>query len=348
MSKINEPLVSIIILNYNAGTLLLDCIESILHTNYKNYEIILVDNLSSDASHKKCKERFNQVILIENKKNLGYCEGNNVGAKIAKGEFVVILNPDTIVDPKWLNELVASYNMHGKGLYQPKFLATTDHRMLLSTGQMNQLFGFGFSRGKGVIDNKQYENFEKVGYASGTCLFTSLALFKNLGMFDSFLFAFHDDLDLAWRAAMNGIKSYYVPTSIVYHPVEGYVFKWSRFKFYLMERNRIYCILTHYSCSTLLKMIPALILVDVGVFFFYLKKNMLKEKIKADLNILKNLPLINKKYHELQSKRTVPDRIVVENFVDEISVPEWVLGKDANSSFNKLLKKVSRITRKFI
>jgi hypothetical protein len=68
---------------------------------------------------------------------------------------------------------------------------------------MIQLFGFGFSRGKGIIDNKQYRNFERVGYASGTCLFTSLELFKNLGMFDSFLFAYHDDLDLGWRAAMN-------------------------------------------------------------------------------------------------------------------------------------------------
>jgi GT2 family glycosyltransferase len=348
MTKTNDPLVSIIILNYNAGTLLLDCIESILHTNYKNYEIIVVDNLSSDASHKKCKEKFNQIILIENDKNLGYCEGNNVGARIAKGKFIVILNPDTIVEPKWLDELMSAYNIHGEGLYQPKFLATTDHMMLLSTGQMIQLFGFGFSRGKGIIDNKQYENFEKVGYASGTCLFTSLVLFKNLGMFDSFLFAYHDDLDLGWRAVMNGIKSYYVPDSIVYHPVEGYIFKWSHFKFYLMEKNRNYCILTHYSHSTLLKMIPALILVNVGVFFFYLKKNMIKEKIRADLNILKNLSLINKKYHELQNKRTVTDRIVVENFVDEILVPEWVLGKDTNSSFNKLLKKVSRITRKFI
>lgn len=348
MGKSNESLISIIILNYNAGTLLLDCVDSILHSNYRNYEIIVVDNLSSDASHKKCKEKFNQVILIENKENFGYCEGNNIGARVAKGKFIVILNPDTIVEPEWLDELVDSYNRCGEGLYQPKFLATTDHKMLLSTGQMIQLFGFGFSRGKGVIDNKQYRNFERVGYASGTCLFTSLELFKNLGMFDSFLFAYHDDLDLGWRAAMNGIKSFYVPTSIVYHPVEGYVFKWSHFKFYLMEKNRIYCILTHYSRITLLKMMPALILVDIGVFFFYLKKHMFKEKIKANLHILNNLSLINKKYQELQNMRTVTDRVVIENFTDEISVPEWVLGKDANSSFNKLLKRVSVIIRRFI
>jgi len=348
LNKETEPLVSIIILNYNAGTLLLDCVESLLKTDYKNYEIIIVDNLSSDNSHIKCKEKFNQITLIKNKENLGYCEGNNVGIRIAKGEFLVILNPDTVVEPDWLQELLTAYSNNGEGLYQPKFLATTDHKMLLSTGQMIQIFGFGFSRGKGLIDNRQYENFEKVGYASGTCLFTSIEIFKNLGMFDPFLFAYHDDLDLGWRAAMNGIKSYYVPTSIVYHPIEGYVFKWSNFKFYLMEKNRLYCILTHYSRSTLLKMLPGLLLIDIGVFLFYLKKNILKEKFRANLHILKNLPLINKKYNELQSKRIISDRILVKSFVDEIYVPEWILGKDTNSSFNKLLKKVSMITRKFI
>lgn len=104
MNKSTNPLISIIILNYNAGTMLLDCVQSILHSNYKNYEIIVVDNSSNDESHKRCKEKFNQIILIENKENLGYCEGNNVGIRIAKGSFLVILNPDTLMEPDWLQE----------------------------------------------------------------------------------------------------------------------------------------------------------------------------------------------------------------------------------------------------
>ena len=114
--KKDNPLVSIIILNYNAGRLLLDCVESILQSNYKNYEIIVVDNLSNDESHKKCKEKFGQVILVENAKNLGYCEGNNVGIRQAIGEFIVILNPDTIVEPNWITELISAYKKcaHGR------------------------------------------------------------------------------------------------------------------------------------------------------------------------------------------------------------------------------------------
>ena len=102
----SKSLISIIILNYNSGNWLTDCVDSLLKTNYKNYEIIVVDNLSVDNSHKICKEKFEQVILIENSENLGYCEGNNVGINKAKGDFLVILNPDTLVEPNWLDELV--------------------------------------------------------------------------------------------------------------------------------------------------------------------------------------------------------------------------------------------------
>ena len=106
LNKVRQPLVSIIILNYNAGQLLLDCVESSMKTNYNNFEVIVVDNASMDDSHRKCKEKFENIRLIETGKNLGYCEGNNVGIKNAKGDFIVILNPDTTVEPDWLSELL--------------------------------------------------------------------------------------------------------------------------------------------------------------------------------------------------------------------------------------------------
>ena len=119
MTNNDQPLVSIIIVNYNAGELLLNCIKSILDSDYKNLEIIIVDNISTDNSHKKCKEKFQQIKLIENSKNLGYCDGNNVGIKNAKGEYIVIMNPDTIVKSNWLNELFNAYKQFGEGIYQP-------------------------------------------------------------------------------------------------------------------------------------------------------------------------------------------------------------------------------------
>ena len=142
------PLVSVIVLNYNAGELLLNCIKSLKNSIYKNLEIIVVDNVSSDGSQMKCKEIFSDIKLIENKKNLGYCGGNNVGIKNAKGEFITILNPDTIVEANWVNELIVAYEKFGDGLYQPKILSLNEENIIQSTGNMLHVFGFGFARDK--------------------------------------------------------------------------------------------------------------------------------------------------------------------------------------------------------
>lgn len=343
-----EPLISIIILNYNSGKLIIDCVGSILKSNYKNFEIIVVDNVSKDNSHQKCKEKFNMISLIENEKNFGYCEGNNIGIRKAQGEFIVIMNPDVTVDPNWLIELIYAHEKFGDGFYQPKILADSDHSVLLSTGNETNIFGFGYSRGKGICDNNQFEQDEIVGCASGTCLFTSAEIFRRIGLFDSFLFAYHDDLELCWRGLMQGIKSHYVSKSIIYHPIEGYSFKWSKLKFFLLERNRKYCVFTHYKMNTLLKMLPSLFIVDVAVFLFYFKKGMLLEKIKADLSILKNVRRINKKYREIQKQRIINDKEVISYFKDEIQVPRWVVNEESNQIFNKLLKIMAKFCKKVV
>jgi len=342
------PLVSIIILNYNAGNLLLDCVDSILKSNYENYEIIVVDNASKDLSHIKCIEKFPEIRLIENTDNLGYCEGNNVGIRKADGEYIIILNPDTLVDPNWIKELIFAYKKFGDGLYQPKFLTTTDHNTIMSTGNMIHLFGFGFSRSKGKLDTGKFNNNEMIGYASGTCLFTTSKILKKLNMFDSFLFAYHDDLDLGWRASMIGIPSHYIPKSIVFHPPEGFSFKWSNFKFYLLERNRQYCILTHYSRSTFLKLLPYLTIVEILVLIFYMKKGILRFKIKASWDILKNWKKINEKYSEIQKSRTKSDKEIIKSFDDEIFVPVDVANEFYNNLFNNFILKLSKMARKFI
>ena len=344
----NNPLISIVILNYNAGDLLIDCIESIQNSIYKIFEIILVDNVSKDNSHKKCKEKFPGIKLIENSENLGYCEGNNVGLRDASGQFIVVLNPDTIVDPSWLSELLYAYRKNGEGIYQPKFLASTDHNMLLSTGNMIQIFGFGYSRSKGDLDQRQYEKFERINFASGTCIFTSKKTIEKIGLFEPFLFAFHDDLELCWRGALLGINSFYVPSSLVYHPIEGYSFKWSPLKFKLLERNRKYCLLTLYSHSTFFKMMPGLLLIDIAVLFFYIFKGLGKMKISADFEILKNLKIINKKYKQNQKIRLVQDRELIKQFKNEVIVPQWVINDKTNLLFNHFLVIISKITRFFL
>lgn len=343
----SNPFVSIVILNYNAGNLLLKCVKSIFKTSYDNFEIILVDNASKDDSHKKCKMEFEKIILIENSENLGYCEGNNIGIKKAKGDYIVILNPDTTVEPTWLDELILAYDVYGNGIYQPKLLSMENPKKFNSAGNMIHVFGFGYSRGKGEDDIGQYDTPEVINYASGACLFTTSDIMKKIGSFDSFLFAYHDDLDLGWRAMQIGLRSYYIPKSVVYH-ADSFSFKWSPYKFFLLERNRHYCLLTSYSRSTFLKILPSLIIVEIAMLIFYLSKGLLRSKIRGYVEIIKNKQQISNRYKELQKIRTVSDKKLIQNFQNDIFVPGKIVNPAINKIFNGIFSILSKLSKSII
>ena len=340
-----NPLVSVIVLNYNAGELLLNCIGSVKKSAYRNLEIIVVDNISTDKSQETCKEKYPDIKLIQNNENFGYCEGNNIGIREAKGDYIVILNPDTIVESNWIEELISAYNKFGEGLYQPKHLSLNEKTVYMSAGNMLNIFGFGYAREKGNKDENQFNKIEEIGYASGTCLFTSSAVLKKVGLFDPFIFLYHDDLDLGWRASQLGIKSYYVPTSLIYH-AESYSLKWNAEKFYWLERNRKYCILTHYSKQTYSKIFPTLLVVDFFVWMFYLTKGFLGSKIRAELDIIKNRKAIKIKYEELENKKIVSDKELITKFSDSLHVPSNVTGKNTNSIFNSVIRRLSKSAKK--
>jgi len=342
-----NPLVSVIVLNYNAGELLLNCIESIKKSVYKNLEIIVVDNISTDKSQKACKEKYPDIKLIQNDENFGYCEGNNIGIREAKGDYIIILNPDTIVESSWIEELISAYNKFGDGLYQPKFFSLDEKLVLQSTGNMLHIFGFGFARDKGKISDEKIEAIEKINYASGTCLFTSKAVIDKVGLLDPFLFLYHDDLDLGWRAAQMGIDSFYVPKSIIYH-AESYALKWSAKKFYWLERNRKYCLLIHYSKETYAKMRLSLFLVDLCVWLFYLSKGFLGAKIKAELDIFRNRKTIKIRHKQLEKIKIISDKELIKNFPDKIFVPKNVSEPIFNQLFNNILSVLSKKVKKKI
>tara|TARA_B110000438_G_scaffold109454_1_gene107368 strand:- start:498 stop:1544 length:1047 start_codon:yes stop_codon:yes gene_type:complete len=339
------PLVSIIIVNYNAGKLLLNCVESVFSSNNKNYEVIIVDNCSNDNSHRNCKKKFDEIKLIENSENLGYCEGNNVGIRNASGDYLLILNPDTIIESDLIEKFLDTIKNYGEGLFQGKNVAIDNDNILRSTGNWINLFGFGYARDKGTKESNKFFNVEEINYASGTCLFTSTKTMKKIGLFDSFLFLYHDDLDLGWRASCLNIKSFFVPTIKIRH-VSSYNLKWSSKKFFWLERNRKYCLLTHYSQSTRNKIRLEIFLVDAMVFFSYLLKGMIKAKILADIDIFKNRKIIEKKYEELEKVKIIPDKVIIKQFSDTIFIPDDISKELAGKIFNKILGYISNKAKK--
>ena len=125
-----KELVSIIILNYNGNEFLENCIESIFRETKQKFELIIVDNNSSDKSGEKFSKKYESCKFILNKKNVGVSEGLNIGIRNANGKHIVLLNNDLIVAPKWLDYLFEAYKEKGNALYQPKFLKMKNRNII--------------------------------------------------------------------------------------------------------------------------------------------------------------------------------------------------------------------------
>jgi len=341
----NEPFVSIIIINFNGGNIVHECINSIYETVLNRFEIILIDNKSSDNSHQKCKKKWPKIKLIQNNENIGLT-ARNTGIKEAEGEFIVFLDSDTLVVEGWLENLIKSFKENGDGLYQPKLLEKKRPNIINSAGNMINILGMGFSRGKGEKDEGQYEKFQEIGYTSGACTFTSTEIIKKIGNINKIFFSYHDDLDYGWRGWLQKIPSYYEPKSKIYH-LGSPTLKWSAKKFYFLERNRWICLLYLYSTSTMIKIFPILIFLEIGVFFYFLTKGYGKEKFRALISIFKLRKQIKCNKNKIKELKNVSDKEVIKHFVNDFEFPSNLVQSSSNIT-NKVIKFLSKLSRTII
>lgn len=331
--------VSIIILNFNGGNYLLNCLESVIKNTFSEIEIILIDNGSTDNSQNICKNKFPKINLIENKTNVGM-GGRNIGLEKAKGEYCVFLDSDTLVTEKWLENLIDSFKTHGPGLYQGKLLDLTNKQIINSAGNMINVFGLGFSRGKGNVDDGQFEKFERISYTSGACTFSSTNIMKKIQV-DPIFFLYHDDLDFGWRANLLSIPSYYEPSTIVYHYGSPNL-KWSSQKFYYLERNRWICIKSLYSNETLKKIFPYVILFEIGMFFFLASKGEMISKIKSIFALRSLQSEIKMKKMKNLKDRKVSDQEIIKNFTYEFHFPNNISSGKLRSFMMRVIENLSK------
>lgn len=315
------PLVSVVIVNYNSGTYLWECVRSIAHSSYPRTELIIVDNASSDESVTKVEASFPEASIVRNPVNLGYSGGVNTGIAKAKGEFMVIMNPDIVVDQRWLNVLVDAALRYPRGaFFQPKILLMDDQRVLNSAGNMIHVAGFGVCRGIGTLDEGRFDKEVPVCYASGACTLARVKALHEIGPMDPLFFAYGEDKDWGWRGLMMGWQSVYVPSSRILH-------KWSSVlghsprKLYLLEFERLLSIWKNYSDRTLLILAPLLLLVEASVLVHATSKGWLAEKLRSYSDLLRLREAVVRARRTIQARRVIHDSIIAQSFVTEIEHP---------------------------
>jgi GT2 family glycosyltransferase len=343
----NESFTSVIILNYNGGKDLFECLESIHKTTDCRYEVILIDNNSIDESHIKGKERFPKIKLIKNDENIGMA-ARNIGIKNAKSDYIVFLDSDTIVEKDWLKSLIESYKKHGEGLYQPKILEKQNRDIISSCGNMINIFGFGFARNRGKKDSIQFNEFSKIGYTSGACTFSSLNTIKKIGDIDDIFFAYHDDLEYGWRASLLGINSFFEPKSKIYHRVSLTLEKSSSKKIFLAERNRLICLKTLYSRKTFYKILPLMVILEIGIFLYFVTKGLGITKLKTYFSLIKLNSKIKEKNRNIEKIRKYQDSEVIKKFTNEFILSQEVINTKNSDKINSIIISFSNKAKKLI
>ena len=248
------PRVSFVIPNYQGEGLLPACLGSIYSQETDApYEIIMVDDCSSDGSAALISRRYPEVRLVVNRRNRGCAASKNIGAAQARGEYIAFLDNDVELDPRWLEAMVGRFEREGDGLgvCASHILVNGYSSLLNSTGGLINLLGYAWDRGIFGRDTDSYSRNTQVMWACAAAMIVRRSIFEEVGGFDSAYEYLFDDVDLGWRMNIFGYHVAYEPRAIAFHhqnTVQGW--KLVR-RLQLYERNRLRNLLKNMQGETL-------------------------------------------------------------------------------------------------
>lgn len=298
--------VVIIIPNLNGKELLQICLPSVFAQRFSDFEVVVVDNGSTDGSAEYLRKNFPKVTIIENSKNLGFAAAVNQAIAKSKSKYIVLLNNDTKVEIDWLLNLANSAKKHPQAASVASKIISFDGKKIESAGDKINIVGQAHPVGRG----EPKEKFAKGGYifgaTGGASLFRRDVFVKN-GLFDEDFFFYFEDVDWALRAQLAGFKSYYEPAAVVYHKVGATAQKFGNFIEYLRFRNTIFLVIKNFPLKLFLRRgrwwkIP---LVWVHTFYFFCKKGLIWEALKVVFDLIIYFPKLIKKRAKIMRLRKV-------------------------------------------
>jgi len=217
-----NPRVTVIIPNWNGAAHLPTCLESLRRQTFRDFEVIVVDNGSTDESLALLARDYPEVQVLALGENRGFAGACNAGIRAARGEFIVLLNNDTEADPQWLEEVVAAFGRHPEaGLVASKMRLFDRRDVLHTAGDYYRVDGRPGNRGVWENDQGQYDREEYVFSACGGSAAYRRAMLDEIGLLDEDFFYSCEDVDLAWRAQLAGWRCVYAPRAVVYHKLSA-------------------------------------------------------------------------------------------------------------------------------
>ena len=301
---------SVIVVNYNGGEKLIGCLASVVPSLPGDCELIVVDNASTDRSADEAATRFPGLVILRSPTNVGFGAGCNLGVRGSTGRYLAFLNPDTTVEPGWLEALVDTLESEPDvGLVTSMILQADDRDRISACGNRIHISGLALGHKMG----RRREEFplpEVVDAVSGAAFAMRRDLFDQLGGFDEDFFLYLEDTDLSWRARLAGKRCLCQPASVVYH---DYTFRLGPRKIFYQERNRYVMLLKCLRRGTLIVLVPVFLLAEILTWGFALLRDRPRPRNKIDAYawVVRNRRGIRDKRREVQSRRLASDRSVL-------------------------------------
>jgi len=282
------------------------CISSVLKQSYTNFEVIFVDNNSSDGSLEYARTKFPNLTFVVNDKNLGYAGGINSGLPYATGDYIGPLNIDTEVVPNWLGAMVAFLDENPQvGAATPKVLLFDDRTKINAMGLNIHISGLGFCRGLGNNDEHSVIP-ENVSGVSGCSYLIRREILEEMGGAPGWCFMGNDDVIVSWLLRLMDYEVYCLPESIVFHK---YNLKMDPEKLFRLEKNRQSLLLSTLKPLTLLACLPILLVIELMILVYSLAKGRpyIRAKFTALASLWKERSVIKQRRAQHQLLRKISD-----------------------------------------
>jgi GT2 family glycosyltransferase len=214
-------LVSVIIPNWNGAAHLPTCLGALRAQTFRDVEVIVVDNASTDDSAELLGREYPEAQVIRLDRNYGFTGACNTGLRAAQGEFLILLNNDTEAAPDWLAEVVAAFERHSEaGMVASKMLLFDRRDILHTAGDVFKTDGTPGNRGVWEEDRGQFTEGPVFSANGGSAAYRK-AMLDQIGPLDEDFFFSCEDVDLAWRAQLAGWHCVYAPRAVVYHKLSA-------------------------------------------------------------------------------------------------------------------------------
>ncbi|MEZ4959445.1 MAG: glycosyltransferase family 2 protein [Saprospiraceae bacterium] len=236
-----KPLVSIITVNYRQEAITCALLQSIRALNHPSLEVIVVDNGFVEDNTTKFQESCPSALVFNSKKNLGFAGGNNLGIRHSSGQFLFLVNNDTVIGKGLIDRLLQRFDTPGTGMVSPKirYFDAPDVIQYAGFTQVNPLTGRNACIGQGEVDRGQHDSPRKMPYAHGAAMMVSREVIDKVGVMDEGFFLYYEELDWCEQIRRAGFDIWYEPSAMILHKESVSTGKASPLKMEYLTRNRI-------------------------------------------------------------------------------------------------------------